>query len=678
MEEKEENLEKVKARIEELRRLIEYHNWRYYVLDSPEISDAEYDALMRELMELEEKYPQFITPDSPTQRVGAPPLEAFPTHRHIVPMLSLQNAFSEEELRNFDKRIKRFLALPEDEDIEYCTELKMDGLAVSLTYENGFLVNGSTRGDGFEGEEVTPNLKTIRSIPLRLNTPNPPALIEIRGEVIMHKKDFEALNKERAEKGEPLFANPRNAAAGSVRQLDSSITAQRKLDIFCYGIGHCEGREFQTQYEVLQTLREWGLKVNPYFRLCKGIEEVIQYCKEWEERHHELPYDTDGTVVKVNSLALQADLGTLARSPRWAIAYKFPAEQGITQIEDIIVQVGRTGTLTPVAVLKPVEVGGVTISRATLHNEDEIRRLGVMIKDWVVVQRAGEVIPEIVAVVTSRRTGEEIPFKMPDKCPVCGSKVVRLPEEVAYRCVNYACPAQVKERIYHFASRNAMNIEGLGKEWVDKLVDLGLIKDSADLYFLKVEDLLPLERMGPVLARKIIDAIQRTKKTELHRLIYALGIRHVGESTARLLAQHFGSLEKLMNAPLTEIASIPGIGEVVGESIYTFFREPHNRELIRKLKKAGVTIEEEEVPAEKPLAGKRIVFTGGLRSMERNRAEEIVAKLGGIPSSSVSRNTDLVVVGENPGSKYQKARELGVKIINEEQFLEMIKPYVNL
>ncbi|MGC9003806.1 MAG: NAD-dependent DNA ligase LigA [bacterium] len=670
--------EEAKKRIEELRKLIEYHNWRYYVLDSPEISDAEYDALMRELIELEEKFPQFVTPDSPTQRVGAPPLEVFPTYRHRVPMLSLQNAFSDEDLIAFDKRIKRFLGMNEDEKIEYCAELKMDGLAVSLTYENGILTHGATRGDGFEGEDVTPNLKTIRAIPLRINIPNPPSIIEVRGEVIMNKKDFEELNRQRAEAGEPLFANPRNAAAGSVRQLDSSITAQRKLDIFIYGIGFCEGYEFKTQYEVLSTLRDWGFKVNPHFRLCNGIEEAIEYCREWTERHHELPYETDGTVIKVNSLQLQTELGTLARSPRWAIAFKFPAEQGITQIEDIIVQVGRTGTLTPVAVLKPVEVGGVTISRATLHNEDEIRRLGVKIKDWVVVQRAGEVIPEVVSVVTSRRTGEEIEFQMPKRCPVCGSEVVRFPDEVAYRCINYSCPAQVKERIYHFASRDAMNIEGLGKEWVDKLVDEGLIKDAADIYYLKLWDLLKLERMGEKLARKLLNAIEKSKKTELHRLIYALGIRHVGESTARLLAQHFGSLERLMNASLEEISSIPGIGAVVGESIYRFFREPHNRELIEKLKKAGVRVEEEEAPKEKPLAGQRIVFTGALHSMERSKAEEIVAKLGGIPSSSVSRNTTLVVVGENPGSKYQRALELGIKTINEEEFLEMIRPYVEV
>lgn len=672
--------EEAKKRIEELRKLIEYHNWRYYVLDSPEISDAEYDALLRELIELEEKFPQFVTPDSPTQRVGAPPLEIFPTYRHRVPMLSLQNAFSEEDLIAFDKRIKRFLGMNEDAKIEYCAELKMDGLAVSLVYENGVLTHGSTRGDGFEGEEVTPNLKTIRSIPLRINTPHPPSFIEVRGEVIMNKRDFEELNRQRAEMGEPLFANPRNAAAGSVRQLDSSITAQRKLDIFIYGIGACEGYEFQTQYQVLQTLRDWGFKVNPHFRLCNGIEEVIEYCREWTEKHHELPYETDGTVVKVNSIALQNELGTLARSPRWAIAFKFPAEQGITQIEDIIVQVGRTGTLTPVAVLRPVEVGGVTISRATLHNEDEIRRLGVKIKDWVVVQRAGEVIPEVVAVVTSRRTGEEIEFKMPDKCPVCGSEVVRLPDEVAYRCINYSCPAQVKERIYHFASRDAMNIEGLGKEWVDKLVDVGLLKDSADIYFLKLWDLLKLERMGEKLARKLLGNIEKSKNSELYRLIFALGIRHVGESTARLLAQHFGSLERLMNASLEEISQIPGIGPVVGESIYRFFREPHNRELIEKLKKAGVKMAEEEalLPGEKPLAGQRIVFTGGLRSMDRNKAEEIVAKLGGIPTSSVSKNTTLVVVGENPGSKYQRALELGIKTINEEEFLEMIRPYVEV
>lgn len=693
------------ARIEELRRQINYHNYRYYVLDQPVISDAEYDRLMQELISLEEAFPDLVTPDSPTQRIGAPPATEFESYTHRQPMLSLSNAFGEEELLAFDQRIKRMLGMNPGDDIEYVAELKIDGLAVSLTYENGYFVRGATRGDGYTGEDVTANLKTIRSIPLVLIQPQrfpepPPAvaatqsrgdtlplfgsesisdlgcypipeIVEVRGEVFMLHEEFRRINREREEKGEPTFANPRNAAAGSVRQLDSSVTASRKLDIFVYGIGFVQGVEFRTHYEILQALKSWGFKVNPNIRLCPNIDCVKEFVDEWTEKRGTLGYDIDGVVVKVNSLDLQNRLGYVARSPRWAVAYKFPAMQETTKILDIIVQVGRTGALTPVAIMEPVEVGGVTVSRATLHNEDEIRRKDIRIGDTVVVQRAGDVIPEVVQVIKEKRTGDEREFVMPSKCPECGGEVERPEGEAVARCVNLACPAQLKERIVHFASRGAMNIEGVGPAQVDQLVDKGLVRDPADLYLLKMDDLLLLERMGKKLASNILEAIEKSKNTTLPRLIYGLGIRHVGEHVAQVLADHFGSLEALENASYEELCGIPEIGPVIAKSIATFFAQPENRAVLEKLRKAGV-IPKTVSRTGATLAGKTFVFTGGLKTMTREEAEEKVRLLGGRAASSVSRNTDFVVAGEGAGSKLEKAKELGITILTEDEFIRMI------
>jgi len=689
-------------RIEELRQEINYHNYRYYVLDQPVISDAEYDRLMQELISLEEQFPDLVTPDSPSQRVGAPPALGFESYTHRQPMLSLNNAFGDEELLAFDQRIKRMLGLRYEEEIEYVAELKIDGLAVSLTYENGRFVRGATRGDGYTGEDVTANLKTIKSIPLTMLNPARsgaisstaqsvqldtaskedapyagssgfaiPRIVEVRGEVFMLHEEFRRINREREEAGEPTFANPRNAAAGSVRQLDSSVTARRNLDIFCYGIGYIEGINFATHWDVLQALKAWGFKVNPNTRLCRNLSAVRDFVAEWSERRETLGYDIDGVVVKVNSLDLQNRLGYVARSPRWAIAYKFPATQETTVIRDIIVQVGRTGALTPVAIMEPVEVAGVTVSRATLHNEDEIRRKDIRIGDTVVVQRAGDVIPEVVQVIKEKRTGNERVFFMPDKCPVCGGDVERLEGEAVARCVNLACPAQIKERIIHFASRGALNIEGIGPAQIDQLVEKGLIRDPADLYYLKMDDLLTLERMGQKLASKILDAIQRSKRTTLPRLLYGLGIRHVGEHVAQVLADHFGSLDAIINATEEELSNVPEVGPVIAKSIAMFFSQQSNRQVIEKLYKAGV-VPEAPTRAGNRLEGKTFVFTGELRSMTRDEAEETVRRLGGRVSSSVSRNTDFVIAGPGAGSKLEKARELGIAVLNEDDFLKII------
>ncbi len=658
--------EEAKKRIEELRREIEYHNYRYYVLDSPVITDEEYDKLFRELVELEEKFPEFKSPNSPTQRVGAPPLKEFKTVKHEIPMLSLDNAFNAEELMAFEKKIKRMLKT--DEEIEYVVEPKFDGLSISLLYRNGELVRGATRGNGIEGEDVTPNVRTIKTIPLFIE--DAPPLIEVRGEVVMFKKDFEELNRERRMKGETTFANPRNAAAGSVRQLDSSITAKRKLHFFAYAVGIYEGITFKTQEGILLFLKEKRFKVSPDFEKVKGIEQVIKKCLWFQERRDEYPFDMDGAVVKVNSLELQKKLGATTHAPRWAIAYKFPAEEKETIVRDIIIQVGRTGKLTPVAILEPVFVSGSTISRATLHNEDEIKRLGVRIGDHVIVRKAGSVIPEIVRVVKEKRTGKEREFKFPDKCPVCGAKVIRLPGEADYRCTNASCPAQIKGRILHFVSRDAMDIENIGESLVNQLVDKGIVKDIGDLYYLKVDDLLPLERMGRVLAEKIVRNIQNSKNRPLHRLIYGLGIFHVGKHVAEILTQKFKTMDEFLKANIEDYMEIEGIGPKTAKSLYMFFHEPKNIELIEKLKKAGVRMTEEE--SEGKLKGLVFVFTGALKSMTRHEAEELVKSEGGSVASSVSKKVNYVVVGEKPGSKLEKAKRLGVKIINEEEFLKLI------
>ena len=670
----------VRAEIGELRRRINRANYLYYVKDQPDISDAEYDALMRRLQDLEARYPVLVTRDSPTQRVGAEPQTELAEFVHAVPMLSLANAFDQEELRAFDQRCKRFLEMRSDEPIDYVCELKFDGLAVSLTYQDGVLVAGATRGDGYRGENITENLRTVKSIPLNLyhstqeasQVKAVPTLIEVRGEVILTHDEFRRINEDRERCGEPTFANPRNAAAGSVRQLDSKITATRNLTMFCYGVGEHRGVDFQTQYETLCALGEWGFKVNPNVKACANIDEAAAYIDEWASKKEQLPYDIDGTVVKVDSLELQTRLGSVAKSPRWAVAYKYPAHQATTAVRDIFVGVGRTGALTPVALMEPVEVGGVTVSRATLHNEDEIRRKDVRIGDTVVVQRAGDVIPEVVEVVKDKRTGKEVEFEMPDKCPVCGANVERAPGEAVSRCVGIACPAQLRETIIHFASRGAMDIDGVGPALIDQLIENRLIRDPADLYYLKSEDILPLERMAEKSAANTIDAIQESRLAPLARLIYALGIRHVGDRTAAALADHFGTIENLRNAGEQELAAVPDVGPVVAESIAKFFRQDETKAVLRKLKDAGIDPKTEVRSESEAFSGKTVVFTGALQKLTREQGQSIVYKLGGSHSSSVSKNTDIVVAGQKAGSKLDKAEALGVRIISEDEFLKMV------
>jgi DNA ligase (NAD+) len=663
--------EAIKKRVEKLREEIEYHNYRYYILDQPEISDALYDRLMRELEKLEEQYPELRSPNSPTQRVGAPPLEAFEIVRHTIPMLSLANAFEEGEARDFDKRVKKFLGT--SEEIEYVAEPKLDGLAVELVYEKGQFVVGSTRGDGINGENITQNLRTIKTIPLQLvrkEIPVPERL-EVRGEVIMQVRKFKELNRKREEAGEPLFANPRNAAAGSVRQLDSKVTASRPLEIYCYGIGEVVGRTFKTHWEILQTLSKWGLRINPHIRTCRNMDEVLQYYHEMSEERESLPYEIDGIVIKVNRLDLQARLGEIARSPRWALAFKFQPKQETTKILDIIVQVGRTGALTPVAVMEPVKVGGVEVSRATLHNQDEIDKKDVRIGDTVIIQRAGDVIPEVVQVVTSKRKGTEKKFKMPSKCPVCGAEVVK--EEAIHRCIGLDCPAQLKGRIKHFASKRAMDIEGLGTKLTDQLVDKGLVKDVADIYYLTKEQLVELERMADKSAQNIIDAIEKSKTKPLSKFLYALGIRHVGETTAEDLTRHFPRLDDFFHLSEEDLMEVEGIGPEVAASVHQFFHDKKNKESIERLKKAGVRVIEPKLREKGKLAGKTFVFTGTLKAYGRDEARNLVESLGGMTASSVSKKVDYVVVGEDPGSKLDKAKALGIKTLTEEEFEKMIR-----
>jgi len=662
--------ETMRKRVEKLREEIEYHNYRYYILDQPEIPDAQYDRLMRELEKLEEQYPELRTPNSPTQRVGAPPLEEFEIVRHTIPMLSLANAFDETEAKEFDKRVKKFLGT--SSDIEYVTEPKLDGLAVELVYERGQFVVGSTRGDGVNGENITQNLRTVKTIPLQLirkEIPIPERL-EVRGEVIIQLKRFRDLNQKREELGEPLFANPRNAAAGSVRQLDSKITAERPLEIYCYGIGEVRGRTSKSHWEILQTLSKWGLRINPNIRRCKHIEDVIAYYHEVNEKREKLPYEIDGIVIKVNQFDLQTRLGEISRSPRWALAFKFQPKQETTKILDIIVQVGRTGALTPVAVMEPVKVGGVEVSRATLHNQDEIDKKDVRIGDTVVIQRAGDVIPEVVQVIESKRTGKEKKFRMPSKCPVCGAEVIK--EEAIYRCIGLDCPAQLKGRIKHFASKRAMDIEGLGVKLIDQLVDKGLIKDVADIYYIEKEQLIELERMADKSAQNIIDAIEASKTKPLSKFLYALGIRHVGETTAEDLARRFSRLDDFFHLSEEDLREVEGIGPEVSASVYQFFRDKKNKESVERLKKAGVTVIEPKVKGKAKLAGKTFVFTGALKSFGRDEARNIVESLGGMTVSSISKKVDFVVVGEDPGSKFDKAKELGIKTLTEEEFKKMI------
>jgi len=663
----------LRRRAEDLRRQIHYHNYRYYVLDRPEIPDEEYDRLFRELVELEERYPELRSPDSPTQRVGAPPLEAFEPAPHAVPMLSLENATDEAELREFDARVRRFLGT--DEPVVYSCEPKFDGLAVELTYRDGVLVRGATRGDGTVGEDVTVNLRTVRTVPLGLLGAEVPRLVDVRGEVVMPVEAFRRLNREQEAAGLAPFANPRNAAAGSVRQLDSSITARRPLEFFAYGVGRLEGVEVKTHWELMERLHGWGFRVSEHRRRTRGIDGAVEYCRQTEARRDEFPYEIDGCVIKVDDLELQERLGAKARAPRWAIAYKFAPRQATTRVLDIEASVGRTGAVTPVAVLEPVSVGGVTVSRATLHNPDEVARKDIRIGDWVVVQRAGDVIPEVVRALPERRTGDERPFVMPERCPVCGARIERPEGEAIPRCTGLSCPAQLKARIRHFASRRAMDIDGLGTKLVDQLVEKGLVRDVADLFRLSEADLVPLERMAEKSARNLVEAIDRARERDLARFVYALGIRHVGEATARALAERFGSLEAIMDASEEDLLAVPDVGPEVASSVRAFFAEPANRESIRRMLDAGVRPVPPARPeaAEAPLAGKTFVFTGALESMTRDEAKARVEALGGKVTSSVSRKTDYVVVGADPGSKAEKARTLGVTMLTEPEFLELLK-----
>jgi DNA ligase (NAD+) len=663
------------ARAKALRASLEEANYRYYVLDAPTISDAEYDRLFRELQALEAEHPALATPDSPTARVGAAPLEAFGSVRHRVPMLSLNNAFADDEVEAFDRRAREAL---ESEAVEYACEPKFDGLAVSLAYEHGHLARGATRGDGYEGEDVTANLRTVRSIPLRLHGARAPRLLEVRGEVILYRKDFERLNAQQRDRGEKTFVNPRNAAAGSLRQLDPRVTARRPLRFFAYGIGDAEGFALPpTQAGLLDLLGDLGLPVCAERRTARGVSGLLAYYRELEGRRASLPYEIDGVVYKVNRLADQERLGFVARAPRFAVAHKFAAEEATTELVAIEVQVGRTGAITPVARLKPVFVGGVTVTNATLHNEDELHRKDIRVGDTVVVRRAGDVIPEVVRAVPGSRKGHAPLFHVPTQCPVCGSAVIRLPDEAVARCTGgLFCPAQRKQALLHFASRRAMDIEGLGEKLVDQLVDAELVKTPADLYALDVERLAGLERMGEKSARNVIDALERSKRTTLARFVYALGIRNVGEATARDLARHFGALDPLLVADEAALEEVPDVGPIVAMSIRRFFAERHNRDVIAALRRHGVHWEEGEPRAAARagrLARKTFVLTGTLPTLSREAATAMITALGGKVTGSVSKKTDYVVVGTDPGGKLAKAEALGVAVLDEDGLKKLLK-----
>lgn len=660
-------------KVNELRAALHYHNYRYYVLDDPEISDVEYDRLLQELIRLEQTYPQLASADSPSARVGAPPLASFDTFTHSLAMLSLDNAFSDDDIMEFDRRVKRQLG--SGDEIQYTAEPKLDGVAVELVYENGILTAASTRGDGITGELITANVRTIGAVPLLMHKTagnGLPSRLEVRGEVFIGIENFKKLNLERLAHELPPFANPRNAAAGSLRQLDSRITAGRPLDIFFYGVGLVAGIEFESHWDLLQSLNAWGFKINPLIQPRIAVAEVLQFYRRLGEQRHQLPYDIDGMVMKVDSLRLQQRLGSTTRSPRWAIAYKFEALQETTVLENIEVQVGRTGVLTPVAHLKPVKVGGVTVSRATLHNEDEIEKKDIRIGDTVLVQRAGDVIPEVVKVISSKRCGAEKKFAMPTHCPVCGSPVVRMAGEAATRCINANCSAQLKERIKHFASKGAFDIDGLGDKLVDQLVAAGLVSTYADLFNLDVEILAALERMGTKSAENLISAITASKKISFARFLYSLGIRHVGEHVAALLADQFDSLEQLTACSEETLTAIEGIGPIVARSIANFFRQDENLETIRRILQSGIQIEFPPPVIKKRLAGRTFVLTGTLATMTRQQAKEMITAAGGKVSGSVSRNTDFIVVGESPGSKLAKAKELGIMVIDEAKFKELL------
>jgi len=668
------NIAHAKKKIERLRKKIHHHNYQYYVLNEPIISDYQYDQLYEELEELERLFPELITSDSPTQRIGGKPLKEFKTVKHTVKMLSLDNTYSEDEVREFDKRVKKGLG----KDVQYEVTLKIDGVAVTLLYKNGKFVLGATRGDGLRGDDITQNLKTIRTIPLEILGDNKELMdIEVRGEVFLPKKSFDRLNREREKQGLHIFANPRNAAAGTLKLLDSKEVAKRGLDIFIHTIPEQPGPHFISHYKSLKKLSLSGFKVIPDIKLCSTVDEIFQYIKEWQDKREGFECEVDGLVIKVDNFNDQNTLGYTIKSPRWAIAYKYQAKQAITKLKDIHFQVGRTGRITPVAILDPISLSGSTISRATLHNEDEIKRKGIKIGDYVIIEKGGEVIPKVVDVVKNRRTGKEEDFHFRKTCPVCGEKIYRLLDEADWRCVNSSCPAQIKRAISHFASRQAMDIEGCGYILVDKLVDKGILKGFDAIYSLDIETIAKLERMGEKSAQNLINAIEKSKKREFVNVLYALGIPNIGINASNLLVNEFKYIDQIINAKIEDLSKIDGIGEIVGQSIINYFKNKKNLELIKKLKKFGIRFKSKKQVSKKAfLKGKTFVFTGELDSMTRQEAQSKIRKLGGHPSSSVSKKTDFVVAGRDPGSKYKKAKKLGVKTISEQEFLNMIKRYL--
>ncbi len=660
----------IAKQVETLRDNLRQHNYRYHVLDDPLISDAEYDRLMRQLIDLETEHPELVTPDSPTQKVGAAPLATFRTIIRTIPMLSLENAMNREELVEWQERLVREIG--DDGDGDYVCEPKLDGVAIELIYKDGLFHQGATRGDGRSGEDITGNIRTVRPIPLRLRGKSVPKLLNVRGEVYMDKADFDSLNEVQKESGEKLYANPRNLTAGSLKQLDPKITAARPLKFAAYAFGELVGASVSTQAEFLERLKQWGLPVNRHSKRCQHLDDVMAYYEDILSRRESLPYEIDGVVVKVNDFALQAEAGLRARSPRWAVAWKFPPHEERTRVLDIVIQVGRTGALTPVARLEPVQVGGVTVSNATLHNKDEIRKKDVRIGDWVFVRRAGDVIPEVVKSIPDLRDGREQEFQMPARCPVCGTRVQRLEDEAVTRCPNVACEAQVKERIRHFASRDALDIEGLGEKMVAQLVASGLVKDFADLYKLTFENLEPLERMAAKSAENLVKAIEDSKKTTLGRLIFSIGIRNVGVTVAEILAEHFADLETLIQAPEEEIAELYGVGPVIAAEIVSYFKDKHNKTIITRLIAAGVSYKKIKQVRSNEFEGEIFVFTGALTRLTREEAEKEVKQRGGKATSTVSKKTTCIVAGDKAGSKLKKAEQLGIKVIDETEFLKLI------
>jgi len=663
-------IDQAKREIERLRKEINYHNYRYYVLNEPLISDYNYDQLYKRLEELERQFPSLITPDSPTQRIGGEPLKGFGTVKHTIKMLSLDNTYSEDEVREFARRVNKGLQM----EPNYEVSLKVDGVAVGLHYKDGNFVLGATRGDGVYGDDITQNLRTIKSIPLQILSDEKALMnIEVRGEVFLPKRAFEKLNREREVRGEPVFANPRNAAAGTLKLLDAKEVAQRGLDIFIHTVPAQPGPHYFSHYQLLKRLGESGFKIIPYLRLCPTIDEVFDCIKEWEQKREGLDYEVDGLVIKLDNFKSRKILGDTIKSPRWAIAYKYPARQAITKLKEIKLQVGRSGRITPVAVLEPVSLSGSTISRATLHNEDEIKRKDIKLGDYVIIEKGGEVIPKVVAVVKERRTGRERSFCFPKNCPVCGENIYRLEGESDWRCVNSSCPAQIKCAILHFASRQAMDIQGLGDVLVDKLVDMGLVRSFDDIYKLDIKTLTTIERMGEKSAENLVNAINQSKKQDFVRVLYGLGIPNIGINASNLLVNEFKSIDNLVKADIEDLSKITGIGKIVAQSIINYFKSEKNLGLIENLKKIGLKFTVEgDIFKKTSLTDKTFVFTGELTSMTREEAQTIVRLLGGHPSSSVSQKTDFVVVGTSPGSKYEKAKSLGVNIINEEQFKELI------